>query len=277
MGNVLTEVLPVTKVLDSNEGGFAPVDVSPYVGPLQFFYTAKSDAGTTPTCAVKLQHSDVATGASYTTDGSHDVGLRLAADNNVKLAATFTQSGAAQIKDVILILKKNGTISTTNLTLTIEGDSSGDPDDTAIGTATVSTDDIGDSYQSVTFTFATPVEVADATVYHLVLASDYTASGTNYIDWRANSGLTSGGNQITNNGSAWSADADDSQEFIIKQYAFADVTGGAFTTTTGTTADSEVIELPANPLKQYVRANVTITGSSTPAYYTGVMAYGHQN
>ncbi len=277
MGRATDSILPLTKVLDSNEGGFAPVDVSDYEGQLLLTCLTKNDAGTSPTAAIKLQHSNIAQGASYTTEGAEDVELREGASTNVKIAATWTQSGAAQIESVVLVLKKNGTVSETDLTLTIEGDSSGDPDDSAIGTATVSTDDVPDSFVGITFTFATPVEVADATTYHLVLASDYTASGTNNIAWRNATGLSSGGNQTLNNGSAWTADADDSQEFIINQYTFTDVTGGGYTAVTGATATAEVLELYSGALDRYLRVHTAIGGTSTPAYYIGVHAIGNKN
>jgi hypothetical protein len=272
-----TSVLDNQAIADATEGGHIPVDLIDYKAPVAFTMQSVNTAGTTPTLDLKLQHSNKAAGTSYalaTAANVIDVELRESAILQNKIAATWTQSGAAQISEVVLVLKKNGTVSTTNLTLTIEGDSTGDPDGSAIGTATFSTDNVSSAYGGCTFTFSTPVEVADATTYHLVLASDYTSHADNNISWQAESGLTSGGNQTIYDATVWAADADDSQIFIINQYQFADVTGGAFTQATTTSTTETIDEQDFQSFDRYVRVHSTVTGTSTPAYYAGVTARG---
>lgn len=280
MGAITHEaILTPVKLLDSNEGGQAAVDVRNYRGDVDFILQAKSDAGSSPTLDVKLQASDLTSSAlNYevsNTANVQDVELREGATTNVKVAASFTTVGAIQVNSIILPLKKNGTVSATNITLTIEGDSSG-PDDSALGTATVSTDNISASYDGVAFTFSAPVELSATTKYWIVIASDYSESGTNNIAWKVESGLTSGGNQSIYNGTSWSADADDSHPFTMYEYAFADITGGAFTQVT-TTGSVQKITLKIDDESRYVRAHTTVGGTSTPAFYGGVSILGFKD
>jgi hypothetical protein len=266
-------ILTPVKITAATAGGHDPVDIKDYKGNCDFQIFGKNDAGTNPTLDIKLQHSDIAlSGLSYVVaddTATADTELREGATTNVKIAATITTTTAIQVESIALVLKKNGTVSTTDLTLTIEGDSSGDPDETAIGTATVSTDDIGTSYTEYIFTFSSPIELAAATIYHLVLASDYTASGTNNIAWQFESGLTTGGNQITFDNTNYTADADDSQVFNLYEYSFSDVTGGSFDQVT-TTGAVQGVALDIGSFKRYLRAFSAIGGTSSPAFYSGV-------
>ena len=255
-------------------GGGVDVDIKDYKGQVDFYLNAKSVSGTSPTLTAKLQSSNLSDGAGYATAGSTDNELREGATTKVELAAAFTQSGAKQIKSIFLKLKKNGTVTETDLTLTIEGDSTGDPDGSAIGTATVSTDDITDEYTDIEFVFTTPVEVADATVYHVVLASDYTASGTNNISWRSNT-VASGGNLSHFDATNWAQTTTESLEFQAYQYGFADVTGGTFTEV-ATTGSLQTVSLNIDNLNRYVRVYRTLGGTS-PVFYESVFIRGYKD
>jgi len=280
MGALATDTIVTPfKALDSNEGGVAPVDIVKYQDNCIFSCFGKSDAGTSPTLDVKLQDSNESAPNNYRfADSSNniDVQLRIASDDSVLLAASFVQAAVGQIKSITIPLKERGTIPDgTNLSLNIQADDSGDPDDTDIGsTATVALSALTSGYIGHTFTFDPPVEVTAATFW-MVLKSDYTVSATNNAAWNGETGLTSGGNQNIEDGTSWTADADDSQLFEMVQYAFVDVTGGAFAQLTATGV-IEDLTINVNNLDRFIRGHVTIGGTSTPAFYTGVSIFGHK-
>lgn len=128
--------------------------------------------------------------------GSTETGLRLGAADNILLAASYTPSENEHIKEIHLLLVKAGTITSGKVvSVSIQGDSSGDPDGTALGTsANVETDTIGSSARWIKFTFTNHVQLVANTAYHVVLTGDYTVSGTNYVAWVSDS-VSSGGNQ----------------------------------------------------------------------------------
>lgn len=268
----IAELLPLQKIADASEGGQQILDVSPYTGFGLFSLQCKNDAGTNPTAAVKLQQGDLARGALYSTTGDTDTKLKTAAAAAVKLAAQFDQDGYAAVRTVHLRLKKIGSIAAAKtLTLTVEADNSGDPSGTALGTATASIDDDVDTdYSYVAFTFDKPVDLTDTETYWLVLTADYTASATDCVVWHSKDGLTSVGNASVNDGSSWTADDTLSFLFYSEEIAFADISGLVFTTVEDTASHQETLTAFVDDLKQYVRAHVTITGTSTPAFYVGV-------
>jgi len=276
-GITTVALLPMADYVDVGEGGQAGADRSGYKGEAEFTLVALTSAGSTPTLAVKLQSGDKTNGERYTTvTGSHDVELREGATTNVLIGASFTQTNTASVKSVFLYLKKNGTVTETDLTLTIETDSSGDPDGTALGTATVSTDNVAATYGWIEFVFTNAVDLTAAGSHWYVLQSDYTASATNNVAWRASSGLTSGGNQSLENGTSWTADADDSQEFYSHEINFTDWSGAAFTTAT-TVAVIETLKLEIDDAKSYIRAHTTVTGTSTPGFFASVIMRANLN
>lgn len=128
--------------------------------------------------------------------GSNTTGLRLGAADNISLAASFTPTADEHVKEIHLLLKKVGTITTGKVvSVSIQSDSAGDPDGTALGTSVnVETDDIPASSAWVKFTFTNHVQLIRNTVYHVVLAGDYTVSASNYIAWISDT-VSSGGNQ----------------------------------------------------------------------------------
>lgn len=266
----------LTPVSITATGGGTDLDVASLTGTASVSLLSLNTAGTSPTLAVKLQESDpLAVGQTYTTVGTNDIVLRNASNDNIKLSAAFTESGAHAIKRVGLMLKKNGTITTgTTLTLTIETNSAGDPSGTILGTAaTVLTDDVATSYAWVVFTFAKPVDVADATLYHLVLAGSYTVSSSNDITWRTATVASAGNANVFD--SAYAAVATNSREFYIHEYAFTDVTGGGYTTlSTAGNATVQSLLFHIDDLKAIIRAYFTIGGTSSPAFTTGLIVNG---
>lgn len=260
------QVLPLA-VRGATYGG-PDFDMSHYLGPAKAILAAEAQ-GSGVTLNVKFQASDpAALGGSYNETGDTDKALNKETSGKTKIAVQFTQSGARSIKRVALRLKKTGTIASDKLlTLTIETDSSGAPSGTALGTATILANSVGATYDWYDFVFTAPVDVANSTVYHLVLTSNYTKSDTNYISWR---GLTvaSGGN--AEDYTPW-ADIDTlSLLYRVFQYSFADISGAAFTEV-GNAAAFEAIHFPVADAKRIVRAVATVAGGTATGNSSCVM------
>ncbi len=258
-------------------GGGPELDLTNYAKNLKFAYAGANTAGSTPTLASKIQASPaLARGLEQSTAGATDNKLRSGASTNTKLSLKFTQSGARQVKRVAIMLKNPGTITAGKiLTLTINTDSAGSPSNTAVtnGTsANVLCSAVGAAYAWVVFTFANPVDLADATVYHLVLSGDYTADTTNCVYWRSLTVGSGGTVETSTDGTTWAAvTATQSFEAYVDQFNFADVTGGAFTglTTGASMAPAEKnfdLRTIGNPVLRLYNA---IGGTSSPAYYAG--------
>lgn len=243
-------------------------DMSHYLGHAKAILAAEAQ-GSGITLNVKFQASDpAALGGNYNEKGDTDKALNKETSGKTKIAVQFTQSGARSIKRVALRLKKTGTIASDKLlTLTIETDSSGKPSDTALGTATILANSVGATDDWYDFVFTAPVDVANSTVYHLVLTSNYTASDTNYISWQ---GLTvaSGGN--AEDYTPWADITTLSLLYRIFQYNFADIPGAAFTEV-GNAAAFEAIHFPVADAKRIVRAVATVAGGAATGNSSCVM------
>ena len=260
-------LLPLAKISASaNLGDF---DTSVLSGFADFELTAKNDAGTNPTLDLKLQHSDpLARGYSYLTEGETETKLKTSASTNVKIAATFTQSGAASIKKVALKLKKIGTLAAgKKVTVEVFDDSTGAPGN-SLGSTTIDIDsEITTSFSTVTATFATPIDVAKATTYHVVLSADYTASSTNCVVVRSRD-VASNGTLQTFDGTNWTSDTTEIVEISVEQFVFSDITGAAFTQVTGYSRQTKTF--CAEAIKRHIRPVATIGGTDSPAFYVGV-------
>ncbi|MDI9554491.1 MAG: hypothetical protein QM256_01750 [Pseudomonadota bacterium] len=260
------QVLPLA-VRGATYGG-PDFDMSHYLGPAKAILAAEAQ-GSDVTLNVKFQASDpAALGGSYNETGDTDKALNKETSGKTKIAVQFTQSGARSIKRVALRLKKTGTIASDKLlTLTIETDSSGAPSGTALGTATILANSVGATYDWYDFVFTAPVDVANSTVYHLVLTSNYTASDTNYISWQ---GLTvaSGGN--AEDYTTWTDITTLNLLYRIFQYNFADIPGAAFTEV-GNAAAFEAIHFPVADAKRIVRAVATVAGGTATGNSSCVM------
>jgi len=242
--------------------------MSHYLGPAKAILAAEAQ-GSGVTLNVKFQASDpAALGGSYNETGDTDKALNKETSGKTKIAVQFTQSGARSIKRVALRLKKTGTIASDKLlTLTIETDSSGAPSGTALGTATILANSVGATYDWYDFVFTAPVDVANSTVYHLVLTSNYTKSDTNYISWQ---GLTvaSGGN--AEDYTPWADITTLNLLYRVFQYSFADISGAAFTEV-GNAAAFEAIHFPVADAKRIVRAVATVAGGTATGNSSCVM------
>jgi hypothetical protein len=260
-------------------GGGPDTDLSTFTKKGFFSYAAINTAGSTPTLTSKLQSSpQLSRGLEQSTAGATDNKLKTGAATAVNLGCAFTQSGAHSVKRVALMLKKIGTLAAgKKLTLTLQTDSTGSPSGTILGTAgTVDIDSIvGTGYGWVVFTFATPVDLADATVYHLVLSADYTASSTNCVEWRSLT-VASGGTFESYDASWNAVTTTEACEVYIDQYTFSDVSGFAFSQITAATSMSHVQkETNIHAFgSAVVRLYNTIGGTSSPAYTVGCAFLG---
>lgn len=251
-------------------GGLADIDIGNFTRTMALGFAAKSSAGTNPTLDLKWQNSAPAVaGYSFSTAGASDNKLKAGASTTVKLGAFWTQSGAKSLKSGLLMLTKIGTITAgKKVTVEVYADTTGAPSGSALASTTIDIDTaITTDYLWVPFTFTTPLDVADATVYHLVLSADYTASASNCVEWR-NATVASGGNFETYDATNWTATGTKSFEVILQQYTFTDIAGGTTTQVTTTASRQEVAFAADTPVSRIVRPYCTIGGTSTPTFYT---------
>ena len=260
------QVLPLA-VRGATYGG-PDFDMSHYLGHAKAILAAEAQ-GSGITLNVKFQASDpAALGSNYNETGDTDKPLNKVTSGKTKVAVQFTQSGAHSVKRVALKLKKAGTIASDKiLTLTIETDNAGAPSGTALGTATILANSVGATYDWYDFVFTAPVDVANSTVYHLVLTSNYTASDTNYISWQGLA-VDSGGN--AEDFTPWADIATLSLLYRVFQYNFADVSGAAFTEV-GNAAAFEAIHFAVGDAKRIVRAVATVAGGTATGNSSCVM------
>jgi hypothetical protein len=265
------------KLVVANNGGQTITDVGPlYTGQAKFFLTAKSDAGTSPTLAVKLQSSpplnrffDV---ASTSSDTVADIKHRSGAAENLKIAAKFVvPTGGLTISKVYLPLKKAGA-PTGTFTLAVYADTAGDPSGSALATfGTLNVATLTTSYAQTAFSLTTPVDLAAGT-FHLVATSDVSASASVNVLWRSIT-VASGGN-LNLYGSAWVPTATSNMEFQAFFYQFADITGGGFASVAAV-ASTQAIELNIDKFS-LIRPYITIGGTDSPAFYLSVSALAKQ-
>lgn len=257
---------PVTAIAAT--GGGQSLDIRGLTRSLDVTLLALKSAGTNPTLAAKLQSSPPSVlGYSWG-------GVTTPSDNKIqttgitKQDAAWTQSGAASISSVRLMLKKNGAIAAGKLvSVDIFADSAGAPTGSSLGTATIDIDSlVTTNYDLVLATFAIPVDVADATVYHLVLSANYTASDTVNVTWQGST-VASGGNQSTLTSVTWTAVPTVSLLLQMNHHVYTDVTSGGFTGLT-TVTGRQTLTFVAENLQAHIRMYFTIGGTSSPVFYT---------
>lgn len=272
-GQTTVSLLAHQKLVAANNGGQTITEVGPlYTGQAKFILTAKSDAGTNPTLAVKLQSSpplgrfvDVASAAG---DTLADIKHRSGAAENLQIAAKFVvPTGGLTLSKVYLPLKKAGA-PTGTFTLAVYADTAGDPSGSALTTfSTLDVATLTTSYAQTAFTLTTPYDLAAGT-YHLVATSNVATSASVNVLWRSIT-VESDGN-LNLYGSAWVPTDTSNMEFQALFYQFTDITGGGFTTITST-ASTQTLELNIDRMA-LIRPHVTVGGTSSPAFYTSLLA-----
>jgi hypothetical protein len=250
----------------------APTDLQDeYADGLLYVLSVGAISGT-PTLDVQVQQSvELARGTTVMAVGTTWTQVNKGTDDNVALAAKWTQSGARSLKTATLFLKKVGTLAAgKKLTLDIFSDDAGSPDASLATSATVDIDSLVTTTGGyVTFTFPTLVELANATVYHAVLTADYTNSSSNYVAWRSKT-VGSGGNLEVKD-SDWAAvTTTEALEWFNEVYAFTNLTGSVMAQVDAANVTHR-LEVEAETSKRVVRPVLTVGGGS-PHLFTSMLA-----
>lgn len=263
-------VLNTGKLVAGDNGGRSVANIGLFTGPARLTLAAKSDAGTTPTLAVKLQNAPAKLRVpEFLGAGNGALKSRTASAVAVGLAASFTVAATTTVESIYLPLKKNGTVASGTLTLALQADTAGDPSDTDLITATSAAADVSATGSNVKFTFANPYDLV-AGDYWIELTSDVTAHSENNIEWRSTT-VASGGNAAQFD-EAWAGADTHNLEHWSDSYVFADVAGAAFTTVAAVGV-TQTIQVLADPLA-FIRSHITVAGTSVPAYYAAVSGIG---
>lgn len=260
--------------------GSSVIDRANYLEALGLLYSAASSAGTSTSLAVVLQESDpLALGTKNNRTGTAVAKILRANNKTVEYSFGFTQSGARQIAKVWVYAKRVGTIASSKIvTCRIETNNAGAPSGTLVhadASTTISATTMGTTFAFREFAFTRPIDVANSTVYHVVLTGSYDASGTNYIAIGAEY-VASGGDYAVKDSAGWTAvNADTSVLAFTEQYNFAAISGAAFDTVTeaATSFQTKALNLRGN--KRYLRAKATVAGSSASFQSGAAIILGH--
>jgi len=148
-----------------------------------------------------------------------------AAEGKAKLAQSCQIGSGADIYSLKLWLKKVGGPGG-NLSISIQGDSAGDPDGTPVSDGTselVAASGISTSYGWIEFTFATPPTLSASTTYWLVLETTDSASATNYVTWGSDGSAPSyADGEMKHYIAAWAAEGKDAVFDIFEAGTFYD-------------------------------------------------------
>lgn len=250
---------------------------------------AINTAGTNPTLDVHVDYADPAfeyDNARGLATPAESVGLRTAADAGLVVAMHKTTAATKPISitKVQLRLKRNGTIAATKkLVVSIATDNSDEPAAAVDGagladgdygnSAQIEAADIGTDWETVEFTFATPVNIPKNTKYWICLVGDYTASATNYISVGMTATEAAEGRQAVFDGTSWTDDTDDDMWAVVTAYEW-EAKAAALTFIQITTANDDAVhEITFNrrDYKTHFRFFSAIGGTSSPAFDTNLV------
>jgi hypothetical protein len=221
---------------------------------------AITGASHTKTGAVKYGTFTSIGAYDYTTAGDTWVPLRYDTNDNVKLAHAFTTASGStpSFYSVTFNMYQAGTVAASKYVwATLEGDSTGDPDDTPFHTSykiaangiTTST-----SGEEVTFYFrqtATSALTA-STAYHCVLQGDWTLNTTNHLKLHVDTVASGGTLEIFD--AAWADSTTQSPKTSASVVAsWTAISANAFTAVSATVEDVEATAYQEQivDLKQY--------------------------
>ncbi len=141
-------------------------------------------------------------------------------------AQTFTTTATTtRLESVELYLNKTGSPSG-NFTVGIYATSGGNPTGAALGTVSLTANNVGASSNWYKFTFSTPVTVSASTVYAIV-ANATSGDVSNYIIWyRANSNVYSSGAGLTSSDSGGSWSDIGTVDFTFRVWGYDVLTSG---------------------------------------------------
>ncbi len=111
--------------------------------------------------------------------------LRQTSSAYPKLAIEFVPSVTASCNQVILTLRKSGTIAGGNIWTEVWSDNGSDLPNVQLGidSATITANNLGGTAAEVTFVFSTPIALTSGIKYWIVFDGDYAVDGSNYIGW----------------------------------------------------------------------------------------------
>ncbi len=247
-----------------------------------FFQDVDVVAGTTPTLDGKIQEAPaiVTDDQLQTGLGATDawIPLRNNTNDNIELGISWLTVGAITLYQVKVKLKAIGTVPASTLKLEIQGDSTGDPDGTAVATSelidatSITTDSTGAYY---IFTFKTPADLSAATTYHVVLSGTYALSAVNQVQLGVET-VGSGGNlEIFD--AAWADQTTSTVEVQGFTLVFADVSGATFDQVTDAVTEIETpqeIEVNTATYGRFLRYVGTISTSGSDSFTMAVTAIG---
>lgn len=140
------------------------------------------------------------------------------ASTNQKVAQSFSHAtNNWHIIHVLVRLSRVGN-PTGSIWFTIEGDNSGEPDGTPIGTTKKkSCARIQGADEQLGFEFPTPVDLTSGTTYWIVANVDYATDAINHLEWRKDTAGTYAGHNASDfNGTVWTARSGEDQHFIFQ-------------------------------------------------------------
>lgn len=253
--------------------GSQPIDTKNYLSAVFVLNSAKSSAGTGTSFATVIQESDdLAAGTKVNRSGTA-VDNALDSDTaNAKFAFKFTQSGARQIYKVNVWAKRHGTIASSKYVICrLETNNAGAPSGTLVhadAIDSVSATSMSTSYKFVEFTFQRPVDIANSTLYHVVLDGTYDADTAACV--YIGSETVGSGGDFAISGAAWKAySSTQSALAFVEEYNFATISGAAMDTVTESAAVFDTYALNLRGKKRWIRAKTTVAGSS--ASFVGAM------
>ena len=134
--------------------------------------------------------------------------------------STQTMQGTNLYRGLVVWLRKQGTISTARtLTLNVEGNYSGSPDNSEVSgaTATFSTDNIYPEPAPCFFDFGRPIYLVPGTQYHMTLDISGTLDASNFIQWAEDTTNGYGGGALSTgtSGNAWTQVAGSDMIFAL--------------------------------------------------------------
>lgn len=182
-------------------------------------YAIETEAGTKSLLLHKSR--DYWGDANYTTGADSYQNIRSSSSNQF-VSQGFTAFNSGKVVFAEAKLQKVGS-PTGTLYCAIYSNNAGVPGSALTVSRELDVSQLRTAENWIRFTFPDSAPSLSAgTIYHLVVGSSCTVSGTNYVQWHmdGSAGAFSGGSKATWNGSSWTSDADDDMMFSISVEVF---------------------------------------------------------
>ncbi len=160
---------------------------------LAVFFGLLGAAGPLGCALIEGESTDTCVAAFTSESNVQDVALNSNALFGSELAQSFVATITAQVTTVSVKLTQNGTLGSNDLiTLSLQGDSSGNPSGTDLASSEVLVRTMGSTARLVTFTLGSAVSLTQGTTYWIRLSPSYGTSAANHVKWSAQDGSDSG-------------------------------------------------------------------------------------